>query len=82
MIGAKHQCLHLSVEVGVSRYRYVTFRLLRSDELLFGTPNTVEDRRIAVLVLIDAYAQIDLAGILIFTEQGHDPENGILGKFF
>ena len=80
-VGAEQQFFDEAIELSVAGRRDVTLRLLLLIDDLLGLFDSVEDRRVAVVVLIDADAEIDFPREFIRAEQLHDAEDGIGRKW-
>jgi hypothetical protein len=51
-------------------------------DLLLGTAHALEDRHLAVVVVIDADAEIDLAGVGVGDESLGDTQNRVARRHF
>jgi hypothetical protein len=77
MVGAEQKLFHATVEIRVTSDADVGFRCLTVDYLLLGPLDTLQHRRIAGLVLVDADTEIDFVGRLILTKQRHDADDRV-----
>ena len=77
MILAVQQLGNAGVEARVARDRHVGLAVLRLDDGFLRAFDAREHRRATLLVLVDANGEVDLAGMRIRAEQGHDPENRV-----
>jgi hypothetical protein len=73
MILAVQQLGNTGVEARIARDRDVGLAVLRVDDRLLRAFDACEHGRAALLVLVDAHGEVDLAGMRVRAEQGHDP---------
>ena len=76
-VGAEYELLDQTIEAGVTRRCNVALGLLVVVNDFLRPLDAVQDRRIAVVVLIDTDTQIDFPRELVCAEQLHDAENRI-----
>ena len=81
-VGAEHQALHGLVVGGDAVDGQVAARLLQLDQLLLGRGHAGQQRQLAVLVGIDADAQVDLGRVGVGVELLVQAEDGVTrGEF-
>ncbi len=74
---AEYQALHAGIEAGVTGNGDIGLGGLCSEELLLAATNRFENRRVAVVVLIDANAEINLVRAFVGAKQSHDADDRI-----
>ncbi len=77
MILAVQQLRNAGVETRVARDRHVGLAVLRVEDRLLRAFDAREHGRAALLVLVDANGEVDLAGMRVRAEQGHDPQDRV-----
>ncbi len=74
---SQNQSLHRLVETRISGRRNVGLRGLAREDRLLSLSHSLYDGRIASIIPVDTDAQVDLPGVGIGPECGHEAENGI-----
>ena len=77
MIFAVEDLFDAAIETGVAGDRDIRLAVLLLEDGFLGGLHAGEHGRAALLVLIDADREIDLAGVRIGAKQGHDPQNRV-----
>ena len=67
-VGPEHQTLHGLVIGGDAVDRQVAARLRRLEHLALGLDHALQQRQLAVVVVVDAHAQVDLGGVGVGTK--------------
>ena len=79
---AEHQLLHRAVVRLQAVDRQVAARQRVARELLFRAPHAFEQGNLALVVVIDADAEIDVAGARIRVERLRDAQDRVTGRHF
>ncbi len=77
MVLAVEELLDAAVEHSVARNRDVRLAVLLLEDDFLGALDAREHGRAALLVLVDADGEIDLAGVRVRAKQGHDPQDRV-----